>query len=164
LNHPTTILGINAFHGDASAALVVDGRLVAAVEEERFNRVKHWAGFPAASIRYVLEEGGIAARDIDHVAVSFDPKANLGRKALFALVNRPSLHSVIDRLRRQGKALSLRCGSSWPTHVACRRPSYGPRFITSSTMTRTWRVAFSSARSNRHRSCRSMVWATSSAP
>ena len=102
------ILGINAFHGDASAALVMDGQLIAAVEEERFNRIKHWAGFPAASIRYVLEEGGIAARDIDHVAVSFDPKANLGRKALFALVNRPSLRSVVDRLRRQGKSLSLR--------------------------------------------------------
>jgi carbamoyltransferase len=37
------ILGINAFHGDSSAALVVDGRLIAAVEEERFNRIKHWA-------------------------------------------------------------------------------------------------------------------------
>jgi carbamoyltransferase len=102
------ILGINAFHGDASAALVIDGQLVAAVEEERFNRVKHWAGFPAASIEYVLEEGGITARDLDHVAVSFDPKANLGRKALFTLINRPSLRSVIDRLRRQGKSLSLR--------------------------------------------------------
>ncbi|HEX2474898.1 MAG TPA: carbamoyltransferase C-terminal domain-containing protein [Lacipirellulaceae bacterium] len=102
------ILGINAFHGDASAALVIDGRLVAAVEEERFNRIKHWAGFPAASIRYVLEEGGVTARELDHVAVSFDPKANLGRKALFTLVNRPSLRSVIDRLRRQGKSLSLR--------------------------------------------------------
>ena len=40
------IIGINAFHGDAAAALVVDGQLVAAVEEERFNRIKHWAGFP----------------------------------------------------------------------------------------------------------------------
>jgi carbamoyltransferase len=104
----TAILGINAFHGDASAALVIDGRLVAAVEEERFNRVKHWAGFPAASIRYVLEEGGVAVGDVEHVAVSFDPKANLGRKALFTLVNRPSLRSIVDRLRRQGKSLSLR--------------------------------------------------------
>jgi carbamoyltransferase len=102
------ILGINAFHGDSAAALVVDGRLVAAVEEERFNRVKHWAGFPAESIRYVLREGGVSIGDVDHVAVSFDPKANLGRKALFTLVNRPSLRSVIDRLRRQGKALTLR--------------------------------------------------------
>jgi carbamoyltransferase len=102
------ILGINAFHGDSSAALVVDGQLVAAVEEERFNRIKHWAGFPAESIRYVLAEGGIRIGEVDHVAVSFDPKANLGRKALFTLVNRPSLRSVVDRLRRQGKALSIR--------------------------------------------------------
>ena len=85
------ILGINAFHGDSAAALVVDGRLIAAVEEERFNRIKHWAGFPAESIRYVLREGGVSIGDVDHVAVSFDPKANLGRKALFTLVNRPSL-------------------------------------------------------------------------
>ena len=53
------ILGINAYHGDASAAIVVDGHLVAAVEEERFNRIKHWAGFPAQSIRYCLEAAGI---------------------------------------------------------------------------------------------------------
>jgi carbamoyltransferase len=53
------ILGINAFHGDSSAALVVDGRLVAAIEEERFNRVKHWAGFPAESVRYVIDEAGL---------------------------------------------------------------------------------------------------------
>ena len=102
------ILGINAFHGDASAALVAGGQLVAAVEEERFNRIKHWAGFPAESIRYVLGAGGVSVGDVDHVAVSFDPKANLGRKALFTLINRPSLRSVIDRLRRQGKALSIR--------------------------------------------------------
>src|SRR6185369_5660227 len=100
--------GINAFHGDSAAALVVDGQLVAAVEEERFNRVKHWAGFPVESIRFVLDDANLAIGDIDHVAVSFNPKANLGRKALFALVNRPSLQSVIDRLRRQGKSLSLR--------------------------------------------------------
>ena len=52
------ILGINAYHGDSSASLVIDGRLVAAVEEERFTRVKHWAGFPAESIRYCLTVGG----------------------------------------------------------------------------------------------------------
>lgn len=102
------ILGINAFHGDSSAALVVDGQLVAAVEEERFNRIKHWAGFPAESIRYVMREGGMSISDLDHVAISFDPKANLGRKVLFTVANRPSLQSIIDRLRRQGKSLSIR--------------------------------------------------------
>ncbi len=101
------ILGINAYHGDASAALVVNGQLVAAVEEERFNRIKHWAGFPAESIRYVLDEGRITIGEVDHVAVSFDPTANLGRKALFTIVNRPSLRSILDRLQRQGKSLSI---------------------------------------------------------
>ena len=51
---PTIVLGINAYHGDASAALLVDGRLVAAVEEERFNRVKHWAGLPRQAIAACL--------------------------------------------------------------------------------------------------------------
>lgn len=104
----TSILGINAYHGDSSAALLIDGQLVAAVEEERFNRTKHWAGFPIESIRDVLDQGGLTIGDIDHVAVSFDPKANLGRKALFTLVNRPSIRSIVDRLQRQGKSLSLR--------------------------------------------------------
>src|SRR5688572_11460768 len=102
------VLGINAFHGDSSAALLRDGKLIAAVEEERFNRVKHWAGFPAESIRWCLQEVGVALKDIDHVALSFNPKANVGRKALFTILNRPSLRSVVDRLKRQGKSLGLR--------------------------------------------------------
>jgi carbamoyltransferase len=103
----TSILGINAYHGDASAALVVDGKLVAAVEEERFNRIKHWAGFPAESIRWCLEAGGIAARDLDHVAISFDPRANLARRVGFVLRHLPSPRAVLDRLARQGKTLGL---------------------------------------------------------
>ncbi|MCG8448185.1 MAG: carbamoyltransferase [Pirellulales bacterium] len=102
------ILGINAYHGDSSAALVIDGQLVVAVEEERFTRIKHWAGFPAESIRYCMEMGGVKPEELDHVAVSFDPKANIGKKALFALKNRPSFKSILDRLQRQGKSISLR--------------------------------------------------------
>ena len=97
----TTILGINAYHGDASASLVIDGQLVAAVEEERFNRIKHWAGFPAESIRWCLDEGGVKAADIDHVAVSFDPRANMGKRLGFVLRNRPSMRAVLDRLNRE---------------------------------------------------------------
>src|SRR5438128_10529854 len=74
------ILGLNAFHGDAAAALVVDGELVAAAEEERFNRVKHCAGFPALSAAWCLADAGIVPADLDHVAVSRDPKANFGAK------------------------------------------------------------------------------------
>jgi len=91
------VLGINAYHGDAAACIVVEGRLVAAVEEERFRRVKHWAGFPEASIRFCLEHAGIAPRDLDHVAIGRDPAAHLARKVLFTLRNRPSLSLLRDR-------------------------------------------------------------------
>ena len=101
------IIGLNAYHGDASAALVVDGQLVSAVEEERFNRVKHWAGFPAQSIRYCLETAGLGPADIDHVSISFDPRANFAKRLAFVARHRPSARAILDRVRRQGKTLSL---------------------------------------------------------
>ena len=79
------ILGINAYHGNASAAIVCDGQLVAAVEEERFNRVKYAAGFPAQAIRYCLREAGLTLREVDHVAVPRNPFARLGRKLYYAV-------------------------------------------------------------------------------
>ena len=79
------ILGINAYHGNASAAIVCDGKLIAAVEEERFNRVKYAAGFPAQAIRYCLKEAGIELKDIQHVAVPRNPYARLGTKLLYAI-------------------------------------------------------------------------------
>ena len=79
------ILGINAYHGNASAAVVCDGRLLAAVEQERFNRVKYAAGFPAEAIRYCLKEAGLGLKEIDHVAVPRNPYARLGTKLLYAL-------------------------------------------------------------------------------
>jgi carbamoyltransferase len=79
------ILGINSYHESASAAIVCDGRLVAACEEERFNRVKYWGGFPSLAIRYCMKEAGLKASDIDHIAIPRNPYAQLGRKLLFAL-------------------------------------------------------------------------------
>ena len=102
------ILGINAYHGDSSASLIQNGQLIAAVEEERFTRIKHWAGFPSESIRYCLQVGGINATQLDHVAVSYNPKANLNRKLLFTLQQRPSLSSLIDRFGKQSKSLGIR--------------------------------------------------------
>jgi len=86
------ILGINAYHGDASAALFVDGSLVAAVEEERFSRIKHDTSFPHQAIRFCLEEAGVRPEDIDHFALSRNPRANLGKRVL---------HAVKDRAGRQ---------------------------------------------------------------
>jgi carbamoyltransferase len=79
------ILGINAYHGNASAALVSDGRLVAAVEEERFNRVKYAAGFPSAAIRYCLDVAGINLSEVDHVAIPRNPWARMATKLFYAM-------------------------------------------------------------------------------
>jgi carbamoyltransferase len=83
------ILGINAYHGNASAAIVCNGQLVAAVEEERFSRVKYAAGFPAQAIRYCLKSAGLKVEEIDHVAVPRNPYARLATK-LFYAVRMPS--------------------------------------------------------------------------
>ncbi len=101
------ILGVNAYHGDVSAALLRDGQLVAAVEEERFRRVKHWAGFPDAAIRACLAMAGADARDVDAFAVSRDPRAHLWRKALFALRHRPDARLLTDRARNASSVQRL---------------------------------------------------------
>jgi len=79
------ILGINSYHPDSSAALVVDGKLVAACEEERMVRIKHFSGFPSESIRYCLKEAGIGVSDIDYIAIPRQPWARLGRKIFYGL-------------------------------------------------------------------------------
>jgi carbamoyltransferase len=102
-------LGINAFHGDASVALVSDGRLVAAVEEERLNRVKHCAGFPGLSARCVLEMGKVAPGELEHLAISRDPKANLQKKLLYAAQKLPSVTGMLrDRLANVSKVHGVR--------------------------------------------------------
>jgi carbamoyltransferase len=95
----TAILGLNAYHGDAAAALVVDGELVNAAEEERFNRVKHCAGFPALAARWCLEDAGLKPEDLDHVAVSRDPRANLGRKLMRTIRHGASARYLKQRLQ-----------------------------------------------------------------
>src|SRR2546423_360011 len=83
------ILGVNAYHGDVAAALLHDGELVAAVEEERVRRIKHWAGFPRDAIRACLELANVTPAEIGHFAISRNPRAHIWRKALFTLWNRP---------------------------------------------------------------------------
>jgi carbamoyltransferase len=95
------ILGINAFHGDSSACLLCDGVMLAAAEEERFRRIKHWAGFPSEAIRYCLAEAGISLAQVDHLAINQDGNANLGKKLAYTLTNRPDLGLVLDRLRNK---------------------------------------------------------------
>jgi carbamoyltransferase len=102
------ILGINAHHADAAAAIVVDGKLVAAAEEERFRRIKHWAGFPSIAIQYCLDTAGVALNDVDHIAVNRDPNARLLQRAKFLITKRPSIAAVRRRLENRGKIRDLR--------------------------------------------------------
>lgn len=95
------ILGINAYHGDSSACLVKEGELIAAVEEERFRRIKHWAGFPEQAIRYCLEAGKISLADIDAVAINQDARANIWKKIGFVLAKRPDLGLLWDRFKNK---------------------------------------------------------------
>ncbi len=104
----TAILGLNAFHGDAAAALVVDGELVAAAEEERFNRVKHCAGFPALAAAWCLADAGLTPEQLDHVAVSRDPKANLGQKLLRTIRHGASARYLKARLENAAKVRDVR--------------------------------------------------------
>ena len=95
------ILGINAFHGDSSACLLKDGKILAAAEEERFRRIKHWAGFPSNSIEYCLNDAGISLNDIEHIGINQDPRANLFKKIKFSLLNRPDLSLILDRIKNK---------------------------------------------------------------
>ena len=98
------ILGLNMFHGDASAALVQDGEVVFAIAEERLNRIKHYAGFPALAIKACLDFAGAKITDIDHVAIGQDSDANLAQKVQYALSNPAKILNFI-RLRQRKQPL-----------------------------------------------------------
>lgn len=97
------ILGLNSFHGDSSAAIVVDGKLIAAVEEERFTRIKHWAGFPALSIKYCLQEAGVELGDVTHIAINQDSSANVLKKLVNTAKFRPEIALIKDRIKNRSK-------------------------------------------------------------
>ena len=90
----TLILGLNAFHVDSAAVLVRDGIVIAAAEEERFRRIKHWA-FPSEAINWCLADAGISL-GVDHIAINTQPKAQRWRKVAYTLMHRPSLCFGID--------------------------------------------------------------------
>jgi len=102
------ILGINAFHADASAAIFVDGKLIAAIEEERFRRVKHWAGFPELAIQFCVQEAGISYQDINYFAIGRDTKAKFFKKLLYVAKNPfGNLSAIKDRLVNHKKVATI---------------------------------------------------------
>lgn len=113
------IIGINAYHADSSAAIFVNGKMIAAIEEERFTRVKHWAGFPNQSIQFCLREAGIQINQVDYFAIGRDPSAKFWKKIIYLLKNpKGSFKVVRNRLQNSrqvqtvGKELEIMFGIS----------------------------------------------------
>jgi len=102
------VLGVNAYHGDSSACLVVDGKMISAAEEERFRRIKHWAGFPSEAIKYCLDDAGLSLADVEHVAINQAAKANLWKKITFTLLNNPDLNMVMDRIKNKHERANVK--------------------------------------------------------
>ena len=103
----TLILGINAFHADAAAALVKDGVIVAAAEEERFRRIKHWAGFPTEAMAWCLADAGVGPADLDHIAINSQPGAHRWRKVAYTLGHRPDPRFLVARWRNKRERAGL---------------------------------------------------------
>ena len=102
-----TILGLNAYHGDSAACLFVDGKLVAAAEEERFRRVKHWAGLPTKAIDYCLDEGKVRLEELDHIAVNRKPGANNWRRLGFVATHWPHPKLMLQKIKNIRSAASI---------------------------------------------------------
>ena len=81
------IIGINANHADSSSCILINGSLEFAIEEERINRIKHWAGFPKNSIEMCLAKTNIKSDEINHVAINTNPLSNFKKKLFYFLKN-----------------------------------------------------------------------------
>ena len=101
------ILGINAYHADSSAAIFKDGIMIAATEEERFTRIKHWAGFPVLSIQFCLKEAGISLKEVDYITIGRDPKAKFLNKLNYLRKNPSLVFGAITRYRNSKQVASL---------------------------------------------------------
>lgn len=101
------ILGINAYHADSSAAIFKDGEMIVATEEERFTRIKHWAGFPTLAIQFCLKEAGITLKEVDYITIGRDTKAKLSKKVGYLLSNPSLVAGAFKRLRNAQDVTSL---------------------------------------------------------
>src|SRR6476660_8601655 len=101
------ILGINAYHADSSAAIFKDGVMIAATEEERFTRIKHWAGFPTLAIQFCLREAGISLAQVDYITIGRDPHAKFGNKVKYLLQNPSLAVGALKRFRNSREVSSL---------------------------------------------------------
>ena len=99
-------LGINAFHGDASIALIKNGNIEFALEEERLNRIKHSAGFPIKSLKYCLDYKNLKLNDIDLICFNFNPRSNFFSKLKYSISNLSQNRRLIHKIKNQFKKIN----------------------------------------------------------
>lgn len=122
------ILGLNAYHADSSAAIFVDGKMIAATEEERFRRIKHWAGFPNLAIEFCLKEVGITLNEVDHICIGRDPNAKVWNKAKYVLKSLTKKNTLLlDRIKNSKKVKSLE--AEFAEHFNFTEASIKPKLI-----------------------------------
>jgi len=102
------ILGINAYHGDSSAAIIKDGKIISAIEEERIRRIKHWAGFPSESVKFCLKDLDISIEDIDYITIGRNPSAHLFKKVGSSIKKLMNPKFLKDRFLNINKVLSIK--------------------------------------------------------
>ena len=113
------IIGINAFHGDSSACLISDGKIISAVEEERFARIKHWVGFPKKSIEFCLNNSNLKISDIDFICINRNNRANFIRKIFYLISKTPNLKLILERVknRKQWSSIEKLIKDNFPNDI-----------------------------------------------
>ena len=92
------ILGLNIYHGDSSACIMKNGEIIFAVEEERINRIKHWAGLPIKAINASLDYANISLEEVDFIAINTNPLSNIFSKLKYSLSNISNYKYLLDKL------------------------------------------------------------------
>lgn len=121
------ILGLNAYHGDSSACIFKDGELIAATEEERFRRIKHWAGFPSRAIEFCLKEAGISLNEVDYITISRDPRANFLKKIWHVLSHPQKIIKILDRVSNNRRVFNV--AEDFKSHLGASIESIQPKII-----------------------------------
>ena len=102
------ILGLNIYHADSSACIMKNGEIMFAIEEERINRIKHWAGFPIKSIKACLDFANISLDEVSYIAINSNPFSNIFNKVFYSLKNFKSYKFFLDRLILKHKKISFK--------------------------------------------------------
>ena len=104
----TVILGLNAYHADASAVVCVDGSIISACEEERFSRVKHESGFPFRAIDWCLHNAGLKISEVEHIAINSNPRAHFAKKIVYLMSKKPNLKFIQERFQNKRKRSNIK--------------------------------------------------------